>query len=231
VKTPRTREELEAEIEGGWQPEFVFFYGSHPSPDGRITESCLSQWWEAPFTVDGVKYHTAEHYFMASKAALFGDHDILARILASPHPLQAKTLGRQISGFNEDIWLRHRMGFTVTGNHAKFSQDSALCDYLLSTGDLVLVEASPEDAIWGIARSAQDPASLDPRQWRGLNLLGFALMEVRDILRNEKFREGFPSRDKSGRISLPLASDASFLHEKDLELPELRRADPHAFFP
>jgi len=54
--------------------------------------------------------------------------------------------------------------------------------FLLRTGERVLVEASPVDRIWGIGLARDDPAATDPSRWRGLNLLGFALMAVRDFL-------------------------------------------------
>ncbi|OXR44842.1 hypothetical protein B7C42_02796 [Nocardia cerradoensis] len=54
---------------------------------------------------------------------------------------------------------------------------------LLATGERVLVEAGPMDRIWGIGLAADDPRAEDPAQWKGLNLLGFALMDARDVVR------------------------------------------------
>ena len=71
----------------------------------------------------------------------------------------------------------------LNGNWCKFSQNPGLREFLLSTGDSILVEASPYDSIWGIRLSADSPEAQDPMKWRGQNLLGFALMEVRDELR------------------------------------------------
>lgn len=85
-------------------------------------------------------------------------------------------------GFDEARWLAHRFDLVVEGNFAKFTQHPDLLRFLLSTGDRVLVEASPVDAIWGIGLAANDPQSADPARWQGLNLLGFALMVVRDRL-------------------------------------------------
>jgi ribA/ribD-fused uncharacterized protein len=69
------------------------------------------------------------------------------------------------------------------GVAAKFGQHPALRDFLLGTGDRVLAEASPYDTVWGIGRSADEPEARHPARWRGLNLLGFALMDVRSSLR------------------------------------------------
>lgn len=71
----------------------------------------------------------------------------------------------------------------VAGNLAKFGQHTDLREYLLGTGDRVLVEASPLDRVWGIGLAADDERAVSPDQWRGLNLLGFALMQVRETLR------------------------------------------------
>ena len=45
-----------------------------------------------------------------------------------------------------------------------------------------LVEASHVDLIWGIGMAPSDPGIENPNNWKGQNLLGFALTEVRDIL-------------------------------------------------
>lgn len=67
----------------------------------------------------------------------------------------------------------------VRANQAKFSQNPELGNFLQRTGTRVLVEASPVDTIWGIGLARDDERIHDPNQWQGLNLLGFALMEVR----------------------------------------------------
>ncbi|WP_329317826.1 NADAR family protein [Streptomyces sp. NBC_01262] len=179
----RSREELAGLTQRGARPKYLFFWGHRPQRDGAIGQSSLSQWWPSPFTVDGVTYPTAEHWMMAGKARLFGDDAALARILGAPQPGAAKKLGRQVRGFDEDTWIRHRWDLVVDGNVAKFGQDTALREYLLGTGSRVLVEASPLDRVWGIGLAADDERTADPASWRGLNLLGFALMEARERLR------------------------------------------------
>lgn len=68
-----------------------------------------------------------------------------------------------------------------TGLIEKFSQNPDLKKALVRTGDAILVEASPFDKIWGIGISAKDAQKNKP--WEGENLLGKALMEVRDNIR------------------------------------------------
>jgi ribA/ribD-fused uncharacterized protein len=120
---------------------------------------------------------------MWRKAMLFGDHDMAGQILVAPHPRAAKGLGGRVQGFDQRTWKEHRFPIVVAGNVAKFGQHPELRDYLVGTGERVLVEASPMDRIWGIGLTRDDPAAADPATWRGLNLLGFALMEARATLR------------------------------------------------
>lgn len=171
------REVLIAEMEQGYQPEFVFFW--QVDADSEERREYLSQWYPAEFVVDDITYLTAEHYMMAEKARVFGDDGIRNAILRTYSPETVKKLGRMVRGFDSAVWEKHRVTVVLRGNEAKFGQNEALRNYLLSTGDKILVEASPYDEIWGVGLSESDPRITDPRQWRGLNLLGFALMEVR----------------------------------------------------
>jgi ribA/ribD-fused uncharacterized protein len=182
-ETPRTVDELLALINTGRRVKYLLFWGHRPAPDGTIGAGCLSQWWPAAFTSDGATFRSAEHYLMWRKAKLFGDDETAARVVAAGHPRQAKLLGRRVRDFDEQTWLVHRYGIVVDASVAKFGQNPALRAFLLGTGDLVVVEASPTDRIWGIGLAASDVRALDPAQWIGLNLLGFALMQARATLR------------------------------------------------
>jgi ribA/ribD-fused uncharacterized protein len=130
--------------------------------------------------VGGVTYRTAEHWMMAEKARLFGDAEAERAVLAAEHPAEAKKAGRLVRGFTEETWARERFRIVVEGSVHKFAADPALRAYLLGTGTRVLVEASPVDRVWGIGLASDDPAAGDPERWRGLNLLGFALMRARE---------------------------------------------------
>jgi ribA/ribD-fused uncharacterized protein len=181
VLTPEERlAELRAADAAGQPLDILPFWGHQPSASGAIGKGCLSQWWPAAFTVDGVTYATAEHWMMAGKARLFYDADGLAAVLAAKSPGAAKAAGRKVRGFDEKLWAEQRYGLVVAGNRAKFGQHPALRAFLVATGRRVLVEASPYDRVWGIGMAPGNPAVAHPAAWRGLNLLGFALMEVRD---------------------------------------------------
>ncbi|WP_406198382.1 NADAR family protein [Kitasatospora sp. NBC_01560] len=175
----RNRAELVAAVAAGAEPKWLLFWGHRPQRDGSVGPGSLSQWWPAPFTVDGVTYAGAEHWMMAGKARMFGDEAIVPRILGARTPAEAKKLGRLVAGFDEPTWAAGRFELVVRGNVAKFGQDEALRTYLLGTANRVLVEASPVDRLWGIGLAADDERAGRPADWRGENLLGFALMEAR----------------------------------------------------
>ncbi|MEU9335377.1 NADAR family protein [Streptomyces sp. NPDC048290] len=177
------RDALVSAVRAGARPRYLAFWGNQPLPDGRLGASCLSQWWPSPFVVDEVRYATAEHWMMAAKARLFADSEGERRVLAAGHPAEAKKAGRLVRGFDESVWLRERLRIVTEGSVHKFASDPALRAYLLGTGDRVLVEASPVDLVWGVGWTAKDPEAEDPERWRGLNLLGFALMAARQRLR------------------------------------------------
>ncbi|MFI9614255.1 NADAR family protein [Streptomyces sp. NPDC052023] len=178
-----SREALVRAVRAGAHLKYLHFWGHRPRADGRLGASCLSQWWPAPFTVDGVEYATAEHWMMARKARLFADAEGERRVLTSGHPAEAKKAGRLVRGFDGAVWERERFKIVAEGSFHKFAADAGLREFLLGTGMRVLVEASPVDPVWGIGLPANDAAASDPERWRGLNLLGFALMEARERLR------------------------------------------------
>ncbi len=177
-----SRSSIESAWDKGERPEIMLFWGHQPKKGGRIARTCFSQWFVAPIEIDGIVYPTNEHWMMAGKARLFGDDQTLAEIIAAATPNEAKALGRKVRNFDPAKWDSEKRRIVTEGNLAKFSQHADLREFLLGTGDAVIVEASPFDAIWGIGLGMDDPRALDPAQWRGENLLGFVLMDVRDQL-------------------------------------------------
>ncbi len=174
-----TMDQLLAAEAAGEQLEFLPFWGHTSSGDGRIGAHVLSQWFPHSFTHEGAHYRTAEHFMMAAKARLFGDHGRLTLILDAESPGEAKQHGREVQGFSSDVWDRECLAIVRTGSIAKFASTLEMRSYLVGTGSRVLVEASPRDRIWGIGVGPGNPAIEHPSQGRGRNLLGFALMQAR----------------------------------------------------
>ena len=157
--------------------DFVFFWKKN-EPSGY-----MSNWYEAPFEVNGVRYESSEAFMMHQKAVLMGDLVVARIILQTKSQAEIKALGRKVRNFDAKLWDEKKFEIVLEGNIAKFMAHKDLADKLLATGDKILVEASPTDQIYGIGLNASDPRALDQSQWRGENLLGKVLMAVRARLR------------------------------------------------
>ena len=175
---------LTQKIEQGESLKFLYFWGHTAPQDSSVGKHCLSQWYESRFIVAGIEYPTAEHWMMAQKALLFNDQLRFEKIIQARTAGEAKDLGRQVLGFEDQLWQEKRFDIVKQGNWHKFNQNPSLEAFLLQTGHRVLVEASPVDRIWGIGLAESDPIIARVEAWKGLNLLGFALMELRDMLRS-----------------------------------------------
>lgn len=139
----------------------------------------FSQWANLPFEIDRVKFITCEQYMMYMKALLFNDYGIAELILKTSNPKEQKVLGRKVQNFNDAKWMQHAYQYVVDGNREKFSQNENLGNILKATKGLILVEASPYDCRWGIGMAASDPGVNNPANWKGDNLLGKAITQVR----------------------------------------------------
>ena len=170
---------LKKRYNAGAAGKFLLFWGHQNG--ASISASCLSQWYGSSFWQDEVHHYVcAEQYMMAKKAECFGDKEALEQILSAKDPAQMKALGRQVRGFDAKVWDEIKFSVVLNASYLKFSQNAKLREFLLSTKDKILVEASPVDKIWGIGLAASDENAHNPMKWRGQNLLGFALMRARD---------------------------------------------------
>ena len=164
---------------GNTETDAIFFY--------RVGDAygAFSNWSPTPFTVDGVSFSTAEQYIMYRKCLTFGDTVTAEKLLSSDSPKEQKALGREAAGYIDSVWAGIRQTVAIRGLYAKFSQDAELKRLLLGTGDAVLVECTSNDRIWACGLDKDDDDRLSADRWKGQNILGFALMEVRNMLRAE----------------------------------------------
>ena len=162
----------------------AYFFHRTDEPNGY-----LSNWYPACFTLDGINYTSAEQYMMYQKAALFGDQAVAEAILKTDEPAEQKALGRKVSGYNSNVWAGIRQVIMLRGLEAKFAQNDDLKEKLLKTGDAYLVECAHKDIVWACGVGLQDEERHDISTWRGQNLLGFALMEVRRRMKAEAKEE------------------------------------------
>jgi ribA/ribD-fused uncharacterized protein len=154
-------------------PSYYFFYGKrHP----------FSQHHQVAFSYKSIQFNSTEQFMMYSKAMLFDDYDAASDILLAMTPAEMAKIGRRVKNFDNEIWLQKRKSIVYVGNREKFEQNENLLNFLLSTAGQTLAEASPSNIIWGIGLDINNPDRLDKDKWRGENLLGHIITELRDVL-------------------------------------------------
>lgn len=162
--------------------KFILFYSHKPN---KTNTHYFSQWYPINFTEKFDEktlliFENAEQYMMAHKALLFGDYQSYEKIMNTRNPSEIKKIGRSISDFNSDIWDQNKFNIVINGNRLKFGQNPILLERLLDTGNKYIAETSPHDKIWGIGLTAQQALKVSQTKWPGKNLLGHALMIIRE---------------------------------------------------
>jgi len=154
--------------------KFTFFWG---------TSSPFSNWHKSDFEYKGIKFCTSEQAMMWEKAMTFDDIQIAQEILKTRNPKVQKELGRNVKNYDEAKWasVRYDIVFNILVN--KFTQNESMLLALLETDESLIVEASPYDAVWGIGLAEDDPRAQNISEWKGQNLLGKALTELRSVLK------------------------------------------------
>jgi ribA/ribD-fused uncharacterized protein len=170
VKTPAPAEPL---------PEILYFFSKEPE------NLEFSNFYETTFKLDDVEYKSAEHAYQSIKAKTFGDEEMFAKILKAKSAQSAKSFGKKVKDYKEDIWSAKKEEVMKTILRAKFTQNLELRKKLIDTGDKILANADARDKFWGIGTSATTTIAKDPKKWKGENKLGKILMEVRGELRAE----------------------------------------------
>lgn len=159
-----------------------------------------------------VEFKSSEQAFMAFKAMHFGDGAVLQQILEAAMPLAAKRLGRRVKPYDDAEWRSVRVKYMTAALQAKFSGDENMKQALMATGDTTIAEASPRDRVWGIGMGASNPDAQDPSKFKGTNLLGKCLMQVRATLQTQLLD------------SLVAAAEAVEEAESDGAEPKVKRA-------
>ena len=156
---------------------YIAFYGNNRE------NGYLSNFYCSPIISMGeleeIKFSCVEQLIMYQKAILFNDLTIANKILEVSDPKTHKRLGRSVKNFNEEIWNKNKYKILYDGLKLKFEQNDKLRNLLKNTGNKILIEASPTDCIYGIGMSSSNPNIKNPQEWKGLNMLGRALMELR----------------------------------------------------
>ena len=142
-------------------------------------DGIFSQWYPSEFTINKIQFNCAEQYMMYNKAMLFNDTVSAIKIMSANSPHKQKKLGKLVKNFDSSIWDANAKNIVYAGNFAKFTQNDTLLDGLKKTNQLILVEASPYDKIWGIGLFETDPLAGNCETWQGKNWLGEVLTKLK----------------------------------------------------
>jgi ribA/ribD-fused uncharacterized protein len=142
----------------------------------------FSNFYPSKFVEGNIEFNCSEQYFMYYKCLTFDTENkhLLEAILNEKSPSKIKNFGRQVKNYNDKIWSEKRYSIMINALGLKFTQNKEIKDLLISTKEKILFEASPFDKIWGIGFDGKTAANMIDKTKFGKNLLGQALMQIRD---------------------------------------------------
>lgn len=158
----------------------------------------LSNWYLSEFTVDDITFSSMEQYMMYEKAILFHDQETAKKILQKDNVAEIKALGRTVQNFDDTVWGQSREEIVYKGVFEKFRQNPELRKRLERTGEEVIAECAVKDKIWGIGLSMKDEDRFCVERWKGQNLLGKILMDVRKDIKQGNYEKKIRQVEEQG---------------------------------
>lgn len=158
----------------------------------------LSNWYLSEFTVDDITFSSMEQYMMYEKAILFHDQETAKKILQTDNVAEIKALGRTVQNFDDTVWGQSREEIVYKGVFEKFRQNPELRKRLERTGEEVIAECAVKDKIWGIGLSMKDEDRFCVERWKGQNLLGKILMDVRKDIKQGNYEKKIRQVEEQG---------------------------------
>lgn len=158
----------------------------------------LSNWYLSEFTIDDIAFSSMEQYMMYEKAILFHDQERAKKILQTDNVAEIKALGRTVQNFDDTVWGQSREEIVYKGVFEKFRQNPELRKRLERTGEEVIAECAVKDKIWGIGLSMKDEDRFCVERWKGQNLLGKILMDVRKDIKQGNYEKKIRQVEEQG---------------------------------
>ena len=152
----------------------ILFYGK---------DSYLSNFFPAPFILDGKTFLCSEQYFQYEKAVRASDGEAAGKILTSTEPVYQMHLGRKVKVTEEqwnDVIAEKTMEVALK---AKFNQNPELKKKLLNTGTRLIVECNVRDKFWGNGLRLLDANAAERPKWKGQNKMGTLLGQLREYFK------------------------------------------------
>lgn len=158
----------------------------------------LSNWYLSEFIIDDITFSSMEQYMMYEKAILFHDQETAEKILQTDNVAEIKALGRTVQNFDDTVWGQSREEIVYKGVFEKFRQNPELKKRLERTGEEVIAECAVKDRIWGIGLSMKDEDRFCVDRWKGQNLLGKILMDVRKDIKQGNYEKKIRQVEEQG---------------------------------
>lgn len=158
----------------------------------------LSNWYLSEFIIDDITFSSMEQYMMYEKAILFHDQETAEKILQTDNVAEIKALGRTVQNFDDTAWVKSREEIVYKGVLEKFRQNPELRKRLERTGEEVIAECAVKDRIWGIGLSMKDEDRFCVERWKGQNLLGKILMDVRKDIKQGNYEKKIRQVEEQG---------------------------------
>lgn len=158
----------------------------------------LSNWYLSEFIIDDITFSSMEQYMMYEKAILFHDQETAEKILQTDNVAEIKALGRTVQNFDDTVWGQSREEIVYKGVFEKFRQNPELRKRLERTGEEVIAECAVKDKIWGIGLSMKDEDRFCVERWKGQNVLGKILMDVRKDIKQGNYEKKIRQVEEQG---------------------------------
>lgn len=156
----------------------------------------LSNEYMAGFKYAGIEYSSVEQFLIYQRMVMFKRDDVAEVVLDTDDIELIHDLGKaKIEHFDVGLWDKNSYILAKKAIKAKFSQNKELCRILLKTGNAILIYCSEKNRKWGIGLGIDDDRYHNVRNWKGQNLLGKILMEVRAEIAKEGIYEYVDAKD------------------------------------
>lgn len=112
--------------------------------------------------------------------------------------IRRSTSAFTVQNFDDTVWGQSREEIVYKGVFEKFRQNPELRKRLERTGEEVIAECAVKDRIWGIGLFMKDEDRFCVDRWKGQNLLGKILMDVRKDIKQGNYEKKIRQVEEQG---------------------------------
>lgn len=171
------KEELLREIESG--KEYTFTYVDTLAIDSIGFRSPIK------FELNGIRYHSVEHYMAVTKARLLEDYDTMNKLVRATDSTKIQRYITLVKSKELKGWETSKEDSIISLFAYLLEKDSALYEKVISLNGDVIVLADWKDTYWGTGLKPESKYNSNPRYWKGENRYGFLLTLIRNTIKSD----------------------------------------------